>query len=365
VKAGQEFWGDPANPATLTYAAGTNAMFTDGGSAKANVKINNFTVVGFRGTFTCGSSSGWEMAYNDFTAENHVSGSGVIKAPGQQSAPVHQVHHNKFHGTDSPINVLDSRAGMLIADNEFTNMTGSEPFKVALDSWNVTMRHNWVHDITGDEDRGMWFDFWNAGVLIEWNLIESVGVGIEMEANPGRVGLNNPDGKWLTLPPFTNPPNPFNTIRYNYIRTSRHQGIRLHGSADHDIYMNTLEHNHQGIQTGLPDAEVALYINQHHLDPLASGGQGSDLKDNTVRYNHVTPMNSGVNVRAGSLVVQGGGGQPDPTPYVNNTKNNVWNHQDYHLGTLLNDSAIFNWNANKSWTQWQAVPQDVNSTAVA
>jgi hypothetical protein len=365
VKAGQEFWGDPATPATCTFAAGTSPMFRDGGSAKTGVKIKNINFVGFRGVISFPASGGWEVAYNDFTAENHAASlSGCIYAEGHSATPGPWVHHNRFHDTDSPLNLFVARSASLIEDNEFDSMVGSEPFKVALGAWNITLRHNWCHDFAiAAEDRGFWFDFWNAGITIEWNLIEDVGVGIEMEANPGRVGLGNAEGPWLTESPFTDPPNPFNVLRYNYIRNCRHQGIRNHGSADHEAYGNVLEHNQQDAQTGLPDGEITNYVNTHHTLPISQGHQASDLKDNFYHHNRVTTMSSGTNKRASSLVVDAGG--PDSTPYLNNTKNNRWDFNEYHLGSLLGNAGIFAWGTGKSWAQWQALPQDVNGSAVA
>jgi hypothetical protein len=363
VKAGQEFWGDPANPATCSFAAGTTKMFTDNGSAKAGVKIQNISFVGFRSTLDCAASGGWDIAYNDFLTENHIGGSGCVRMGAHSATPAPWIHHNKFRSTNNPLSMQDSRSGILIEDNEFDNINGSEPFKVSLGCWNVTLRHNWCHDFaTNDEDRGFWYDFWNTGLVIEWNRIEDVGVGIEMEANPGRVGNDNAAGPWLLTAPFTNPPNPFIKIRYNYIRNCRHQGIRNHGSADMEVYRNVLSQNQQSAQTGLPDGEITNYVNTHHIGTIAAGHQASDLKDNNYHHNQITTMGSGTNKRASSMHVDAG--ISDNTPWLNNTKNNQWDYNEYHLGTLLGNAGIFYWLANKSWAQWQALPEDANGSAV-
>jgi hypothetical protein len=343
VKAGQEYWGDPAG-VTLSFAAGTASMFTDGGSAKAGVKIVNVTFVGFVAPIDCSASGGWEVAYCDMSAENAASGiGGLVRAYQQHATPGVWVHHSTFHDSVNPLKLQDSTSGVLVEDCEFYNITGSDSFKPCLGTTGVTFRHCYIHDMDAAHSaRGLWFDFHNQSGLIEWCDISGCDVGIEFEANPGSVmGM------------------PGNVARYNYVHGCNHHGIRLMGSSDHQVYGNLVGPNQQAAQVGLQDCELFLYIDATHIN-----SQGSDLRGNLLKNNIVTTPTSGTNKRASALQVQSGAGQPDPTPYVNNSKGNIFLGNSYFLGTLL-AANVFYWNANKTWTTWQAIPQDSGGSAAA
>jgi hypothetical protein len=342
VKAGQQFWGDTAG-VTLSAPAGATPAFSDGGTAKAGVKIMNITFVGFTKQVDCAASGGWEVGYCDLSAYVGTSSSGgAIWAYQQTATPGVWVHHCKIHDSSNSVKLQDSTSGVLVEDCEIYNITGSDSWKPCLGTTGVVLRHNYIHSMdAANSARGIWYDFHNYGGTVEWNDISGADVGIEMEANPGSVqgGAGN-------------------IVRYNYVHGCNHHGIRLHGSSDHQVYGNFVGPNQQAAQVGIVDAEISMYINAGHFS------QGSDLLNNTFNDNFVSTPNSGANKRGASLFVQAGTGQPDPTPYTNGTKNNQFLRNQYHVGTLLGSNTWY-WNANKTFAQWQAVPQDAAGTAVA
>jgi hypothetical protein len=194
-------------------------------------------------------------------------------------------------------------------------------------------------------------------------------MGIEMEANPGRFGLNTAAGPWLTEAPFTDPTNPFSVIRYNSIRNCRHGGIFLAGCVDHDVYGNDLYRNQTDQQIGI-ESEIRLMLTDQEHRAIGDGdGQGTDLKDNYIHDNlvEVHPAVGGHQPkRAASTQIIVAPGTWDPTPYQDNSKNNDWDLNNYKLNRVITTGDTFPWDGSgaRSWAQWQALPQDVNSVAV-
>jgi Right handed beta helix region len=365
VKAGQQFWGDPANPATCTFASGTAPMFTDGGSAKANVKIMNISFVGFRSTITGADSGGWEIGYCDIASENGVvGGSAALNFQGSTVSPRVWIHHCKLHNTNNPIWVYQSTIGALLEDCEIysiTTNTNDGGWKVATAASNITLEHCWVHDVyqaTVTTSAGIWFDFANFNCIVEWCLVEdNSDAGIMWEANGGPYGseaVNIGTG---------------NICRYNLFRNNGHNGIRIHGSSGMEIYGNILYRNQPLAQTGNNDAEFQFYVNSHMMGPRSNNDQASDLSHNNVYDNYidVTPTIGGHQPKRGvSLQVQTGTYLPSATPWSSNTKLNNFYDNYYDFNRALSSTDLMYWaGTNKTWSQWQALPQDTTSGAEA
>jgi hypothetical protein len=375
-KSGQQFWGDPANVPLLTFAAGTNPMFTDGGTAKPNAKFMNMRIVGFQAQIKARASAGVEVAYCDLSAEVGTGTGCVDAVQNVVSGAGPHIHHNYFHDTGTtsgPIGTYQARPslGMVIEDNEFNNILGGDGWKAAVGSYGLVIRHNWCHNFTGSAAaHGIWLDFWNAGYVIEWNLIENLGTGIELEANPGRKGLNNAGGSWLLDAPFTDPANPGGIIRYNAIRYCRHVGIQIGGSSDLEVYGNRVYRVQTDEQLGI-EAHINLLLTDHMFNPLPTD-QGSDLKDNAISNNfvEVQPTIAGHQPkRAVNMQILG----LESGPYASNTKLNNIDFNNYKMNRALTSGDLFGWPAAsginqpgvaKTWAQWQAIPEDANSTAV-
>jgi parallel beta-helix repeat protein len=364
--ASDEFWIDPG--ATVS-GAGIQAFSDNGLATPSGVKIMNGTFSGFTNVVRNTAAAGWEVAYCDFASAT----SQCIYVHGSLATPQIWLHHSKFHDTGNPIEMghtsvqarLDQGTdGPLIEDCEFTALTGSDAFKIGVGSVGAIVRHCWSHDFAG---RGFWFDYDNFDNVIEWCLIEdhtgADGMGIEFEANRGTHGNLFGD---------TDPQGPGNIARYNYIRNNDHVGISIQGSSDMQIYGNYFYRNQPVNQTGIADGEIQLYVNGHHTGPASAGHQRSDLAGNLIHNNYIeiTPTIGGHGAKrgVGLVVTVDASYLPSETPYVSNTKGNDFSADDYKLNRVASSSDLFYWDeggaGNKTWAQWQAIPQDADGSAV-
>jgi Right handed beta helix region len=357
-----QFWFDPGVLITgtaLNVPAFTDGSFTSTGTNRAGVKFMNGSFTGFRGTLDGRSSSGWEIAYCDFTDTNNPDNLWKAVNPGQNAVPKTFIHHCKFFDVFNPIWGYQIFGGMTIEDCEFTTIAAGPDStnKWLVGSSNCTMSHCWLHD---NSNEGTWVDYGNFNITIEWCEINNNGnAGIFWEANPATYG-GQPSGS-----------GPGNTCRYNYIHDNAHDAIKVHACAGMEIYGNYLYRNQTAAQTGLPDAEVAFYINNFQFAP-DPGGQASDLRNNNVHNNYieVTPTIGGHAAKRGAILrVDTGASLTSVTPWVTNTKLNNWSDNYYKFNRALTSTDLMGWVlahqtfTNKTWAQWQALPQDATSGA--
>lgn len=198
--------------------------------------------------------------------------------------------------------------GSLFENNEISS-NGPEQ-KMILSS-RVTFRYNFVHHHTTD---GIWWDGGGAAVA-EFNIVEDHG-------RDGIV-LENVTGAGV--------------VHHNILRRNA-EAILLADTHDVDVHRNILENN-----------DISLSIFKDLDEPTR------DLTSNTLHHNTVTIQAGDL---AGLFQIVGTG---TSTAWTDNTKQNNFDHNSY---TVPNSTGNFwNWgNVNKTWEQWQAVPQDPNSS---
>lgn len=188
---------------------------------------------------------------------------------------------------------------------------------------NVKFHNNWVHDQR--DGVGIWFDSDCANALIEYNIVDDNPYdGIMYEAC--MTGI----------------------IRYNVVRRNGFSGgsaIFVSTSKQCEVYNNTLENNFRGIQYFVNCSAVGL------------GGISYDLADNYSHHNTISTS-------SGSLanMLSYASGCANPVPYTSNTKNNNFNFNSYFVPNSASGFWVWGLATFKNWTEWQALPQDVNGS---
>ncbi len=263
-------------------------------------------------------SGGWTVT----NCEVHHCKDGISLAGGA-TVQRNVVHHN----IGDPLNADPGLRGggyvfngaygtttaIVVDDNEFHH---NGPEQKSIDVGVITWSNNYLHD----EYVGIWADGDASGSDIHDNLIEDiVGAGIFWEQC--RDGV----------------------IYTNTIRRTGEAAIFLSTSKDTEVYDNTIEDCYRGIQ---------LFLNYTAIN---SQPWLPDLKNNNVHDNFVT-----LGTTSGSLAnLLSYINTTDPAalaPYlVTNTKNNVFTDNTYTVPA----GNWWLWGATlKTFTQWQAVPQD-------
>ena len=260
------------------------------------------------------SSDRWTIEYNEITSSQTG-----LTFPSHSFVRNNYIHHNV--GNTSSSNPAERGGGYTgdLADNTIFDSNeiaynGSEQ-KVGR-SVNVTFRNNFVHHNVRD---GIWYDTnANAGAVVDGNRVEDNGRnGIFFEASIGA------------------------TISNNAIRRNMWDGVIISMSQNVQIYGNTLEGNFGGIE---------YFLN---CDVLA----GNDLKNNSAHDNTIVvgtqnyPYASGVSALSSCTSTQ-------VAPYLSGSKNLTFSRNSYRVPSLSN-TRYFLWGGVKSWTEWQALGQDV------
>jgi parallel beta-helix repeat protein len=338
-KQGQQFWGHPGG-ATVTGSTSIHGFHDGEATTRPDVKIKNITFTGLNNPVRDNVSINWEIAYCDF--------SGCANAPvfAFNNTGPPWIHHNKFHDLPQGPGGRSTNP-FVIEDNEISRLSSSEGWKAATRYANMVIRHNWVHDNNVGAQVGIWLDTGAVDqepdfALIEWNLVEGSPYGIVLEADFGG-----------------------SIVRNNLVRNCLYSGIKLQATDGAEVYGNELTGN---LTAGLGSptlAELAMYVEGGDIG-LASRGK---CTNNNFHHNDVTLV--GASPRWASAFQFSDPGQlVDKTDWANNAKNNDWDFNTYHLGSRLAASA-FVWPAAdgtgvaKTFAQWQAIPQDVNGSAVA
>lgn len=219
---------------------------------------------------------------------------------------------------------LNSSRGVSLVDNEISyNGTEQKFIYGTLNVFNqdLTIARNFVHHNVGN---GLWIDGDGAGSVIENNTVEDNGAaGIDIEQGNGVIVRNN-------------------TVR----RQLGGEGIYITISKDTSITGNTVEGNAFGI---------GLFLDFSSLPPASPSLPWSqDLSGNVITGNIVR---ASTGQYLGMLTFTGSG---DKTPYTSNSKNNQWSNNTYFAPNTT--GTWFSWDGNKTFTQWQALPQDATST---
>jgi parallel beta-helix repeat protein len=244
----------------------------------------------------------WLIEYNELTGCRR----GIV-APNTSRIRWNNIHHN----TDSGYGMLRGHDTVF----EFNELAYNGRESKIVDSDNITFRSNWVHH----NKNGIWYDTSNAGSVVENNTIEDneeSGVNYEI----GFSGI----------------------VRNNLIRRNGEAGIIIISSQDLNVYGNTVQDNFRGIQ---------VFLN---CDALVDG---FDLKNNSIHDNAVRVPSSPSRSYG---VMLSHVGSCSLTAYSDRSKNNTYVGNAYTVPNTFGN--WFYWEANKTWSEWQAVPQDVTGT---
>lgn len=187
---------------------------------------------------------------------------------------------------------------------------------------NIYIANNYVHDNHAD---GIWIDGDGQGTVIENNICE----------DNGRTGITAEIAVQIT-------------IRNNQVNRNV-SGIYLTISRNCEVANNTLQNNISGLELFLDCSAVG------------SLPWNPDLANNNIHNNDVTvPAGSG---NRAAIFTVASGSNSCQAPYVGDprVKGNIFNFNTYRVV----GSAIWTWGGvNKTWLQWQALPQDVNGTLI-
>jgi parallel beta-helix repeat protein len=330
-KQGQQFWGHPSG-ATVTGSTGINGFDDGAASTRQNVIIKNITFTGLSNPVRNGTSTGWVVAYCDFSGSSNA---------GVYGRAATYVHHSIFHAVPNSVDMRTDGTTMVMEDNEIYALNNSEGHKIATRYANTVFRHNWVHDNNVGAQCGVWLDTGAVdqtpdNAIIEWNLIEGSSWGIVVEADFGGT-----------------------KVRYNTVRTNTRTGIKLQATSGCEVYQNVLTGNMTGMVDGPTLADLLMYVEGGDIN----APQRAWCENNSWHHNNVTVTGAYPQRAAGFQFYDPTVIIADKNPWrVDNTKNNNWDYNTYHLGSRLSASDVFAWAAEKSFTQWQALLQGPGGT---
>ena len=275
-----------------------------------NLVIKNLAAYNCVGIVGAGSDN-WVIDHNEI----YGCAYGTNIGPNNGVQLTNNIIHNNTtagYGGNAPLTPL-------MDNNEFYNNGSIQKW---LTTTNAIVRDNYFHN----EMVGMWFDGDNTGALIENNLFEDVsGEAIFYEVSE------------------------YATIRNNTIRRSGSHGIFVSTSNNVESYGNLLEDNFRGIQYFLNCGVIGV---QPYPGSLYHDLANNYAHDNTVR----------VGTGGGAYAtLMSHTGTCDITPYLNGSKGLRFDVNHYMVPSL--SGAYWLWDAGAlTWTQWQAVPQDVMGT---
>jgi len=286
-----------------------------------NIFIGNCPEYGVNSYLT---ASGWVVTY----CEVHHCRNGV--SGGINSVVSHNyIHHNigVFNDPNPSLRgggyTFNSSIGASLVDNEISYNGQEQKFiygTLGEVNQNLTISRNFVHHNVAN---GIWIDGDGAGSVIENNIVDdNDAAGIDLESTDSVI------------------------CRTNTCRRNGGEGIYLTITKNGTISNNIIQDNLYGI---------GLFIDLDTLTPAFPWNQ--DLTNNAISGNTIRVAGSAGTNFASLLTISGTG---DRTPYYSNAKNNTFSNNTYYAPNTT--SNWFLWNGSKSFTSWQAIPQDAGST---
>jgi parallel beta-helix repeat protein len=269
-----------------------------------NLVIRRMPVKGIHASVP--ESDNWTIEYNAVTA----NGTGVA-APRNSTVRHNSIDHNRTGGYSA------FRAENTTFEANDISYNGGEQKIVA--TTNVVFRNNVVHDNEAD---GIWYDTDNAEAIVEGNVVEDNGRdGISYEISAR--GL----------------------IRNNIVRRSGSSGIFISTSKDVEIADNVLENNQGGIQ---------YFLN---CEAVGGGSHNWDLANNVAHDNR---LKIEVGVMANVLRNEPNCTPSALAPYLNGLKGLVFRNNHYAVRSPALKYWFWGSCCSKTWSEWQALGQDVS-----
>lgn len=213
---------------------------------------------------------------------------------------------------------------LLLEDNQFAY---NGPENKLLEGGNTIFRRNYCHDTYN----GIWFDGENSNCEISNNRF----VDITLEAMFYEISMTG--------------------HIFNNSATRAQTGMFLSTSKQTEIYSNTFTDCWRGI---------TCFFN---CPAAGGGGIVFDLADNTIHDNLIYVPASPASAYASAFNHGGTWATTGPyteAAYNTNAKNNNWSHNSYFLPDLTSGWFLWDASGNRTWSQWQALPQDATGTAV-
>jgi parallel beta-helix repeat protein len=211
-----------------------------------------------------------------------------------------------------------SHADRAVFENNDISYNGQEQ-KVLL-STGVKFLNNFVHHNLGD---GIWYDSnYTAQALVEGNLVEDNGrAGIDIEAVNGAI------------------------VRNNTIRRNLDDGVFIFRSQYIQTYNNLLDSNLGGVE---------YYFICETLLP------GEALQNNAT-YDNTIIISSAYSSTWGAGLTLHNCDSTQAAPYLNGSKNLTFSRNTYIVPSTSNRYWL--WGGGwKSWSEWQAIGQDIGGS---
>ena len=240
------------------------------------------------------------------------------------------IHHNVGIVDDLTIAlrgggyVMNSAIGTSLIHNEIAYNGQEQKFIYGTtdeESQNYTITGNYVHHNVKD---GLWIDGDGAGSVVANNIC----------TDNGRTGITIEIATTVT-------------VQNNLVERNAEEGILISASRSVTCTGNVLRGNLFGINLFLHFARLAEEYPFWTID----------LRDNVITGNEVHVPTGG---DGGYLSFFGAG---DQSPYLTNAKNNQFQSNTYYAPTTT--GTWFYWDGDKTFTQWQALPQDSLGTITA
>ncbi|MGH2373013.1 MAG: hypothetical protein ACRDIC_05985 [bacterium] len=355
--ASDEFWFDPGVIITRSGAI-SNAIRP--ASGVTGVKVMNGKFDGFNAGTGSGignstdvvidwnQSNNWEIGYCEFNNTWY----GVSVGQGGGFADVHDCLFNNIGGAVSAFQGRD----VTFRDNKFGPVCG-DPGSVGGTKFVGTRRTQWIHNYCLNGVRGgVWFDTANSEALVEWNKIEGTGSaspmgGVAFEANRWVDGLvtGNDQGTKILISNGM-----YNTCRYNYFLNNLDVGLHVLHSSGTVVGGNVFSND---------------VVNQPNIGSIAiefdgnlTVNQGGFVMHLDIEQNHFSDNKITQNLTGRKAVTLSISNVADTVPYFTNTKDNSFDFNTYDVLDPVSTLA-FAWNGNKTFAQWQGIPQDAGGSA--
>lgn len=265
------------------------------------------------------------MAYRDFSSGWTVEYTEIYNCKTAVDLPsASTVTHSKLHdcvGTPGHVNPAERGGAYAFnAVDDFT-FTYNEVYNNGTEqkwilSTNVTCSWNYFHD---NASGGCWLDGGGNGSVVANNTCEdNAGPGLYIEVSDHI------------------------SVHHNLCSGNGEGGILVSVAQDIEVYNNVLTNNAFGID---------LFLDCSRLSESYPPHPSPDLTNNNIHDNWIT-------VGVGQLAVvftHIGGCEAN---YLSNVKQNNFERNAYTVPNVLSSYWTWGNGVNKTWAQWQAIPQD-------